>query len=199
MIHSNTQIQCLSLFDGEPKYKTIDEIYQEYCHKEQVVWKGKGSEKISTIDFTDDIKLKITDSYGWTDLLYITRVPMLKPINSWVQINVADKNVIVSNCEYIPAYKITLPRIGFHGEVKYNYICKTSTNINGDDYLRLYRGRDNNGDMIEFAHITSIEEVNDEFNYGFILTTKSKFYNANRIHLFSNTGTGKEENISDYK
>lgn len=183
MIHPSTQIQYLDIKTGEAKYKSVEEFYQEYCHKATVAWKSKVFD-ISLIDFSKDDLLKITDSFGWTDILSIAKIPFMHEIDSWYKIDGGDKSILVSSCEYVPTYNIRCPKIGFHGEVKYNYTLKTPNEIKADDYLRLYRGKDNNGSIIEFADSITSKPIDDKYDYGFSIMTKSRFFNANRIHMF---------------
>jgi len=67
MIHPNTHIQYLDYLTGEPGYTTVNDLYQKYYHKSITV------KNVTSIYF-DEGHIKITDLFGWTDVISITKV-----------------------------------------------------------------------------------------------------------------------------
>ena len=77
MIHPNTQIQYIDIKLGEPKYNTVNDLYREYAHKAIML-----TDNCSIIDFSSNSNVKITDLFGWTDIIQIKRIKKeLKKVN----------------------------------------------------------------------------------------------------------------------
>lgn len=178
MIHPNTQIQYLDIKVGEPRYNTVNDLYREYSHKANML-----TDDCSVINFSSNSNVKITDLFGWTDIIQIKRI---KSDNiTWNNINVANKQILLSNDELIPFYDINKTTIGFHGEVKYEYILKHLIKSDrSKDFLRIRNGENELGENIEFSPINIYSMSNDKTNYGYQLITRSRFFNGNDIHLF---------------
>lgn len=191
MVHPLTQVQYIDIKNGQPRYKNINELYQEYSYKVTNI-----SNNISEIDFTNE-NVKITELFGWTQLLNIRKIIYDNPIN-WVEIKAANKFIDVSYDELIPIYKIDDSIIGFHGEVKYKYNLKHYHEIINDDYIRIYRGKDNNNQFIEFT-LPEINNTSSNISYGYEIITKSRFFNGNDIHLYSSDIFITENNSKSYK
>ena len=186
MIHPDTQVQYIDMRDGEPRYKSINEFYQEYCHK-AILKMDTNNVQESIIDFSLNPHVKITDLFGWTDVLEIKRFTIRYPLTiNWINILVKDKKLITCNRELLPVYDINDNKIGFHGEVKYKYTLTSPVKLSSG-YLRTNNCEDENGNQVEFI----IPEIVDLGNYnidysinGYEIITRSGFYNGNNIHLF---------------
>lgn len=201
MIHPDTQIQYLDIKDGEPRYKSINEFYQEYAHKSILKMDTNNIQEFM-IDFSLNPHVKITDLFGWTDVLEIRKLVYRHPLRiNWVDVLVANKQLITCNRELLPVYGIDKNRIGFHGEVKYQYTLTTPTKIS-DGYLRVHNGEDGDGNSLEFAVPQIIDPGNSgaiDASYGYEIITKSRFYNGNDIHLFGYDYINFEEVLNWYK
>lgn len=182
MIHPETSIQYIDIKTGEPKYKSINDLYQEYAHK--AITSDNGSREISDISFENE-NILITDLFGWTKLISLTRIKYLDSIPTWRKISSYDKHVIVSDDELIPFYDINDTIIGFHGEVKYKYDLKSINEIDLHEYIRNKGIIDEFGNRKEFS-IPDAEFINDlDIRYGYEIITKSEFVNANKFHLWA--------------
>lgn len=178
MIHPNTQIQYIDIKLGEPKYNTVNDLYREYAHKANML-----TDNCSIIDFGSNYNVKVIDLFGWTDIIQIKRIKSDAIV--WNNINVANKQILLSDDELIPFYDIDETTRGFHGEVKYKYILKHLIKSDkSKDFIRIRKGEDEFNNDIEFSPIRIHSVSNDKTNYGYQLITKSRFFNGNDIHLF---------------
>lgn len=199
MIHPSTQIQYLDIKVGEPRYKTINDLYQEYCHKAIDVISNK-EYKVGEIDFSETADVKITELFGWTDIIMLRKCQYLSSDINWINIIAANKNVLVSDKSLIPFYEVDNTTRGFHGEVKHKYILKNPTKSVKGDYLRLHGGEDEKGNSIEFTNKILINPHHGyNVSYGYEIITKSRFVNGNDIHLLACDSISIEEASSWYK
>jgi hypothetical protein len=118
---------------------------------------------------------------GWTELIDFT---MIKESTEFTRIIAADKETLVSDDYPIPTYNLNNSTIGFHGEVLYEINVKKASQITKDDFLRVYRGKSKEG-KIEFAHPDLIEP-SVETSHGYIINTKSGFFNLDGIIVCTN-------------
>ena len=201
MIHPNTQIQYLDIKIGEPRYKTINDLYQEYSHNAEEILSHKHL-KITEINFGENDNVKITDLFGWTNVLSLRKVQSVGYHIRWNILAAANKKVLLTESELVPFYDINKHTIGFHGEIKYEYILKQLSKSLDTDYIRLHNGEDTDESVIEFAPRQIIQtdksEVN-RINYGYELVTRSGFFNGNDIHLFSSDNISIDEVSKWYK
>lgn len=195
MIHSSTRVQCLDINTGEPLYGTIEQIFQKYSHLIEEVSMNGYCNNILKINF-DNRNFKITDLFGWTDVITIYRI---MDYYQWSNINLDNNDIIVSSNELIPIYNKDKNKIGFHGEVKYNYILTNPAKIK-NGYIRVNNGEDDQGNPIEFLIPKKINN-SDEYikSNGYMIITKSRFYNGNNIHLFGSNQVTMEEMSNWYK
>ena len=194
MIHPDTQVHCLDLFIENSIRGSINDIFQKYYHK--AVIKDNGKIKVAEIDFTQDPLIKITDLFGWTDVIKIQKVPFNYESDRWIDVLVANKQLMVTDNTLIPFYRINDSKRGFHGEVKYSYTLRYPLKSKPGDYLRLRNGINPDGSETEFAipELISFNKSDyDHMAYGFRIITKSRFYNANDIHLFGGEYINEEE------
>jgi hypothetical protein len=207
MIHPDTRVQYLDIKDGEPRYKTIEKLYQEYTHKSKIIIKDNECE-ISEINFANDPHVKITDLFGWTDIIKIRKTIINADYYIWNDIRlcnnnvILNKHVIVDYDELIPCYDINQHRVGFHGEVKYKYTLKSPTKMTKGDYLRIRNCEDENEEQIEFASCHDLVAIGDHQSggtTGFSIVTKSRFFNGNDIHLFASDEITIDEISKWYK
>lgn len=176
MIHPSTLIHWIDINSEEVVEDTISSLFQKYSYLRE-----DGNNKISTIDFSR-INVKIQDLTGWT------KIKLVKLFNvekiDWYRIEIADKSIVISGDALIPIYDNLKPERGFHGEIKYPYTFKNPGKIFPCDNLRLYRGILNDNE-IEFASPSTILNLGLYDNaYGYEVITQSRFFNANRIHMF---------------
>ena len=201
MIHPNTAIQYLDIKVGEPRYKTINDLYKEYSHKPELLITGKDY-RSTDINFIGD-NINITELFGWTKLLGIRRIEYTDPKSpvKWYKIKAGNKEVIVSQDELIPFYDISNHTLGFHGEVKYEYVLKQILKSTNQDHIRLHNGEDDKGNIIEFdtRKIISVPLIENNFNYGYEINTRSKFFNGNDIHLYGSNELDIKELKKWYK
>ena len=186
MIYPDTQVQYLDLNDGGIRYKSVEKFYQEYVHMQSLILEFPGK-TISTISFKNKGNIRITDLFGWTYVLEIRKIIFNDPSSiDWIDILVANKQLMVSDKELLPIYNINDSSIGFHGEVKYKYNLMNPLNIT-NGYLRIHNGEDEEGSPSEFAIPQIIDTKNSKsinVNCGYQIITQSGFYNGNDIHLY---------------
>jgi len=196
MLYPDTQIQYIDIKDGEPRYKTINEFYQEYSHKSKI----KISDNVGTtseIDFTD-MNVKITDLFGWTQVLMVRKIIQKAGIR-WADIVTANKQILISTGTLVPYYQKEETNIGFHGEVKHAYVLKNPSKANDNDCMRIHNGETFDGNPIEFARQEIINTFEGNDNYGYEIITKSRFFNANDIHMFGSDHILTDEAVKWYK
>lgn len=176
MIHPLTKVQWIDVKSQQVFTDTIDKMFQMYSLK------AKDNDNESEI-ILDSI-VKVTDWYGWTDVVSIKRIECCIV---WKHIYAATKSVVLSNNTTIPVYEDDSSYKGFHGETKYNHIIKSLCDIRSGDMIRIRRGIDDYGNEVEFANVELLQnkECIPTENYGYEIVTKSGFFNANNIHLFS--------------
>lgn len=196
MLHPQTQIQYIDIKDGEPRYKSINAFYQEYSHKSKLVISAP-EEKLFEIDFTD-MNVMITDLFGWTQVLKVKKIVIQVPI-TWVDICAANKQILLSGSTLVPYYKLDETSRGFHGEVKHAYVLKNPSKADENDYLRIHNGETPTGEPTEFVRQEIIHTFESNTVTGYEIITKSRFFNANDIHLFGSSHVLIEEACKWYK
>lgn len=176
-IFPTQKVQMMDVKNGYSKKVQMNKMFQIFADDIECI-----SNKY-ILNFNKDYKsynIKITDLYGWTNVLFIMK-QVCNNIN-WKSIKSANKEIIVSDDTLIPTYDINHPYRGFHGEVKYPYILKNPEKLSEDDWIRLHRAKDKDGNDIEFGHPIVYDYVSDE-KYGYFLITKSRFGNINDIQI----------------
>lgn len=187
LIFKDQKIQFMDIRAELMVNDTIEHIYQKYSHMIKSF-----DQRTSFIDFKDDrVNAKISDVYGWTQLLTISKVNEV--YHKWKRVKVADKETIISDVTFLPCYDIKNPYKGFHGEVKYHYKLKHPSKLNSDDWIRIHRGKDENGNDIEFDH-PIVEDFNpSKIECGYSIISKSRFGNVGDIEiLLTNSVTMNE-------
>ena len=204
MIHPNTLLYYIDIKNPDPKYKTPDQLWQEYCHKARTIFDvsdnpNKYSEddpfsKIEQIDF-EPSSIKITDTFGFTDLISIKKIGLFKPIK-WLDLfTVDDLHAIISEDEYVPIF-YNKTNIGFHGEVKYQYgLVKTNEIIEKGGFIR-QRCFTNSGSEFSVPHMTNF---NSDVTHAYVLLTKSQFFNACDVLLATTDVEGKYSNFIGFR
>lgn len=184
MIHPDTPIRWLGIYDQTVHNTTIADLYRKYIersHPTDVLG------DVNFITFDEERYVKIQDWYGWTDIISIERHSNI-PLRSWRDVSLFydhHRKIRVTSDELIPVYEQERAMRGFHGEIKYPYILKRSKDLEIDDRLRI---RDVDYPVrTEFSLIQSNEVPNGDKDYGYRIITKSRFYNANGFHLYGST------------
>lgn len=203
MIHPDTQVQYLDIKVGEPRYRSIKELFQEYAYFATKDLEYKDGSSISSIDFRD-LNVKITDLYGWTDLIQVSKIRIGNNgmDYKWFDLLTANKQIMVTKDELVPCYQVEDVHTGFHGEVKIRYVLKNPRMIRATDSLRIHNGEKPDGIPSEFNTVEVIElipskSINPEF--GYFIKTRSKFYNGNDIHLYGSDEIDMDEITKWYK
>lgn len=161
------QVKTTSAFD----------LFKEYSHR--ATRNGNGNEEVRF----NPGELKITDWRGWTDVISIERIETWL-FTTWARLSVGNQNILVTGGELVPVYTSTVPKKGFHGASVFEYQLKEYQSIDSNtDFIRIRRGINPNGGHIEFAHpIIEVEMIHPKFGYK--ITTRSKFFNCNNVHIF---------------
>lgn len=188
MIHSSSIVQYLDI-DKDKSFETsIDDLYKKYIENAIQV---NSDECISKIDFTNNHNIKISDWYGWSQLLCIKRVK----VDKWIELIVNQKqlqySLILGEGMLVPSYNPYNSSRGFHGEIKYPYELKAVESFTERDILRAwklvdFKDRSDSTDEAEFWHPTFIYPHKSDNNCGYIIHTKSGFVNVNKFHLYTN-------------
>ena len=202
MLHPKSMIRVLNINTGNCIDCTIDRLVQEYSYLMKKVSENKDYDlyKISFKDDTNNkliLPLKITELYGWTDILEIV-INKYKGINpsipKWIEFKINDHQLIIDENSYILLYDKFNSIIGFHGEVKYNYnLCNVNQllQLNSDNLIRScqYVRRRNLkqiGDSdAEFLMINQIQQYSVMETTSYDIITKSGFFNINEFHMGS--------------
>jgi hypothetical protein len=165
--------------------EAISKMFQMYSHKAT-----RTSDVLEVLFTSKDPLVKITDMNGWTDVKSIKRI---ENSPGWRSIIAANQHITLTNDTLIPVYEPEAPFKGFHGETKYPFTPKLLYTIEESDIIRIRRGKDKNDEDIEFTNISSAGLLywSDEFNYGYEVTTRSGFFNADNIHLLGQDNSKK--------
>lgn len=183
MINGENKIHILDIDRNENIHDTIDQVFKRYIHKATI------SESGQIISFKDD-NVKISDWTGWTQLLSIKRI---KTNPDWYKIEMikSENEIIIDTNHLLPIYNSFITKIGFHGEVKYKYTLLPANELSSlyERYIRMRGLEDTDGRIIQFDQIKSVSNVDSILNenYGYIIETKSKFFNCNYYHLSTET------------
>lgn len=174
MIHGSAIIQWLDITTQENGISTASKLFQRYSVKAKRI---SEDEEVITFDKSDNVK--VTDWTGWTELQAIHKI---KNADGWKIMRVGKQALMVSDDANIPAYSSTMI-VGFHGENKYPYIVKEIKDLNEGVVVRVL-----NPD-IEIAssnglYLLEIDHYGHDGTYGYELITRSKFYNANKFHMY---------------
>lgn len=194
MIHPDTMIQWMDVDAGEVITGPVKDLFQKYSLKaEYKTLNVHGTEStLASIAFNsdDNPRVKITDGYGWTDILCLYKKPKY---SYWRNIILGRYELMVTRFTFVPTFvqsDIDNPKTGFHGEIKYPYTIKSTEQIREYDFIRIFdTGLDNEGfiqPIIDNFFDTGIECEYD-------ITTKSRFFNANKIHMFGDLIMTEEE------
>lgn len=181
MLHPLTNIRWIDTNKQRSTSNSVKILFQAYAHMAKELKKD-----YYRIEFNDD-SVKITDWYGWSTITAINRIKPEKQID-WFGLSIANQGIVVSRETVIPIYDEDNPMKGFHGEVKYPYILKDINSINQYDKIRIRNGMI--GDMmVEFSNANIKYCNNVIFDYGYEIETKSKFFNADNIHMCGSNET----------
>ena len=177
MIEESTMIQILDIDIGESKPKPVLEVYREYLSKAKC---------IETVDYNildfSNLDVHIQDWTGWTKLLLIKKWIAPRSVRTLTAMWCPAPLITVYDYTLVPVYKMQNAVRGFHGEVKFAYDLKPATDLQVGNLLRV-RGLDN-GD--QFSPISAIKSSDSDRAF-YEIITKSKFYNANNVHLWGGT------------
>lgn len=175
MISPNTKVLVLdtSTDDDNVYNGTIEGLYTKFAHF---------ADNNGVINFQSK-DVKITDWCGWTELNRIEKIDANDC--KWYNIKVPDgRSVNISFDKYL-VYKPQHRKIGFHGEVLYEFkLVDAADPIISGSFLRVRDIEDEDGVIKQFSPYT-IELTQDEL-HGYLIFTKSNFFNANGIHMCSN-------------
>lgn len=178
MLHPTTKVQWMDVKSDKVHKDDIGKIFQMYSHR--AIRTSNVSEVIFKAKY--DI-VKITDMYGWTDVKAIRRIVN---VNGWMALGAENQQIKLSEDTLVPIYQPDAPFPGFHGETKYPFSSKKLSDIEQGDMVRIRRGKNGNGEDIEFAVVSfsgSLYIHDDEPTHGYEIITKSGFFNGNNIHL----------------
>jgi hypothetical protein len=183
MLHPETIVQWMDVKSQKVFTDGIAKMFQMYSHMASKTSDG------SEVLFSPQSNIaKITDMYGWTSVKAIRRIDN---VPEWFELNIANHQITLSRDSIIPIYEPNSPFLGFHGETKYPFTGKHITNIEEWDMARIRRGKNKDGEDIEFSNI-SLSKVMYIFEktlcVSYEVITKSGFFNGNNIHLFGITG-----------
>lgn len=177
MISSNTKVLVLDTStdeNGNVFKGTIEDLYVKFAHL---------ADNDGVINFQSK-DIKITDWCGWTKLIRIAKFSIENC--KWYKIKIPDgRSVNISKSDKYLIYKPDHQRIGFHGEVLYEFkLVNTEDPVVNESFLRVRDIEDEDGVIKQFSPYT-IELTQDEL-HGYLIFTKSNFFNADGIHMCSN-------------
>lgn len=178
MIHSNTKIQWMDINDQEFGNSPVSKFFQRYSVKAKRI---SDDEEVITFDKSDNVKVK--DWTGWTEVQAIHKIKNIDGI--WRIIRVGERSLIVSNDATIPVYSSTMI-VGFHGENKYLYIVKEVKDLAEGHVIRILdQSAEATGkDGLVHVELDPKHHQDDNTTYGFEIITRSKFFNANKFHMY---------------
>lgn len=178
MIHGIAKIQWLDINDQEFGTSPVAKFFQKYSVKSKRI---SDDEEVITFDKSDNVK--ITDWTGWTEVQAIHKIKNTD--RSWRIIRVGKLSLMVSEDATIPVYSSTRI-VGFHGENKYPYIVREVKDLAEGHVVRIL---DQSIEAIGKDGLAHVEldpnpYLCDDTMYGFEIITRSKFFNANKFHMY---------------
>ena len=182
MIAPNTPIQIVNPSTGEFLSSPVDNIFQKFSLYIDRNSYCKDNYHEPIIIFPKHLHIKISDFYGWTDIISIKRIDVDNDNKKWISLNVNRYNIDVLEDTIIPCFDTSAPIKGFHGSIEYPYMGIPANILPTDVYNRVHRGKSPKGTKIDYAH-PMVTISPHKHHYAYIINTKSKFYNANHITL----------------
>jgi hypothetical protein len=188
MFFPTNKIQWMDVASGKVYTDEIRTFFRSYIHLATYYQTDPRGRYRTKIDFKDRI-VKITDMFGWTDVLSVKCVSPYVT-SSWIRLICANKIIIVSADTKMITYEPTKMSRGFHGEVKYGTEIKKASELQVDkDILRVKRGGvDENFNDVEFSSISSQESFRNykRLHFGYVFKTRSTTLNIADVHCIDN-------------
>lgn len=175
MIDSTTNVRWMDVKSGQVRIGPVSSLFQSYAHK------AKKTTDYQIISFDDNNEVKITDMYGWTKIIFIKKITNVAI--GWVRCWFEEIPLIITDDTIIPIYDPNDIVKGFHGETKYGITYKSIRSTTYDDLVRIKVFGEYTTNENEFRNVNYKPE--DQISDGYIINTKSNFYNANNVHLTS--------------
>ena len=180
MIHPESMVKCV-LIENEISYETtIHELFSRFSRYIKHHMDGS-----KTIIFKDEnhsnINIKIQDMFGYSTILAIRQFPVDGKFNNtkWVELMGGNNHIWLSDETSIPIYDLRKDSyIGFHGEVKRDYILKSIAKINESvDCIRVKH------DDIDKYVPARFCEIHNIPRYAYEIYTSSRFCSVNDIYI----------------
>jgi hypothetical protein len=185
MLHPYTTVQWL---DKKEERSYIDKVLSLFTKYSTYAKESNGE---LVIDFNQHSQIVyIVDGFGWTALQSIRKV---NKKCDWKSI-VAPRSFTATEDTLIPVYDTSNYKIGFHGEVKYDFKVIPVSELTQGDKLRVRRLTDDNGNKMEYQEVDSVITTSDDPLMGYELITRSGFFNANNIHMWGRKDMRYETN-----
>lgn len=178
MIDRDTIIHILDIDEGNSIESSVSSIFQKYS----MYMDDEG-----VVDFSSR-NIKIKDWTGWTQLMSIQRIKSNGAMNWKILTPTFEKlpedlsSELILKGEVLPIYSHDDTLKGFHGEVKYKYSLSHIDDISNEIVLRARIPRTTEWQRFIVMGIGDYTSLHDD---GFVIVTKSGFYNANIYHLCS--------------
>lgn len=179
MVNENAIVTWMDLNQKDVINDTIGNMTQYYSDKMDAIQGIPLVGSMGSIIFTQVENIKITDLYGWTDLVELSKKP-IQGESYWMEIKAGENTIIVDSFTLIPVYLTDNPTVGYHGEVKYDYVLKHPEKILPTDKIRIKRG------MTDMEFVTPvIKRSNYDGKFGYEIMTKSRFANMENVYMFA--------------
>lgn len=179
MLSGNTDIHILDIETEESLHMPIVDIFDTYIMHADM--------STGIIDFTK-LNVKIKDWTGWTQLLSIRSIKNTDDVN-WKLVTPKDEELPNAELrmvnQILPIYSNSdTTKIGFHGEVKYNYQLIDVNELPTDAMLRAKIP--NTINWQRFIAVKAEKSISEPV--GFEIVTKSGFFNGG-IYLLCSSDT----------
>ena len=172
MLHPTSEVQWMDIGFHKSYISSIADLFSKYSFKA-----NKISDTVSEILFDGNNIVKVTDWFGWTDVLSIRKIDNVERWN-WV---VTDSNIIYCSPDtLLPVYSLESIKIGFHGEVKYSFIIKEIQDLTMNDDIRVRR---EDHHPLGFVKARKLGGTLNQSSTGYKVLTKSGFFNCNNFYL----------------
>ena len=210
MLSPNSEIEILDIYKKEMHQYNIKDLFDKFIFDSK-----KDDEENEIIYFGEKEKnyIKTRDVKGWTDVLYIKKIPLEKIEDKLIYIfpqpSDVSKDLSLTYETLIPIFdpKSTIRK--FHGEIKYEYKLFTIASlmdpsnpiyISGENDERFSDLRVNKclNDNSEFCHRPDIQKIKSSFKnifeklyvygekiYVYEIKTRSGWFIINNILLYN--------------
>lgn len=196
MLHPTSKVKWIDTHNETGSEIALYDLFIRYS-----MYAVPGGKNLRVINFDRLGKvnqIKISDMFGYSDVVDITHKSMCLSDGCWVTLYAGDNHeVVISSDDCVPVYNMNEePVRRANGMMQREYLLKTPTMIiPGEDYLRI-RTDDNRDEYVpaNVGDYTIKPDYKPNFDqFGYDIVTRSRFCNVNGVYMFAADVITQEE------